>query len=254
MFRILIVDDNEIIRSGLKKTLSRVVGERCEFYEADCGEQAVSMAKVACFNVVFCDIQMKELSGLDVVENIKQHSESTRFVIISGHSDFEYTKQAIKLGVTDYLLKPFKREEIETLIKKILEDISNESTYLSFENLYVDDCLTNDEDANCKIINFTIDYINNNYQRDLSLAYMSNLVSKNYNYFSTLFKNHTGFTFTEYLRNVRIEKAKELLKDMNNKAIDVYTQVGFLDYNHFCKTFTKVVGMSPGVYKSRFMQ
>jgi two-component system response regulator YesN len=104
-----------------------------------------------------------------------------------------------------------------------------------------------------RIIGKALKYIHENYDKDISLAFVANLVSRNYTYFSKLFKNQTGLSFSHYLRNFRIEKAKELIRDTDLKIVDIAKAVGYIDYVHFCKSFTKMVGMPPNKYRESIM-
>lgn len=92
-------------------------------------------------------------------------------------------------------------------------------------------------------------YINDNYNKDLNMAVVSNYVSMNYSLFSYSFKGYTGKNFVNYLKEIRIEKAKELLKDTDLKVIEISQQVGYDNEKHFMKTFKAMCGVSPGEYR-----
>lgn len=92
-------------------------------------------------------------------------------------------------------------------------------------------------------------YINGNYNRDINLAVVSNHVSMNYNVFSTCFKQHTGMNFVNYLKNLRIEEAKNLLRRTDDRIRDISHKVGYENEHHFMKTFKAVCGMSPSEYR-----
>jgi two-component system response regulator YesN len=98
-------------------------------------------------------------------------------------------------------------------------------------------------------IDKAIDYINNSYYKDLNLATVSNLVSLNYSYFSQLFKEQTGENFVNYLKKVRINKAKELLKNGELKIYEVAQKVGYEDSKQFAKIFRSITGVSPIEYR-----
>lgn len=261
MGKILIVDDHKITRKGLKRIIGRIDGCDYEILEAEDGESAEKIALQEHPDIIMTDIKMPNITGLELIARLKPRLKDSHFVIISGYDDFTFARQAIKLGVEDYLLKPLNREDVESLIIKLLNEIGiakekdrNEIKVVKEEDLskivnVKEEDLNENKIVQKLIIEFTIDYISNNYYKDLTLTCMSNLVSKSYNYFSTLFKNETGYNFSTYLRNVRIEKAKELLKNIDSKAMDVAKEVGYENYIHFSKTFTKVVGVNPAKYK-----
>ncbi len=93
-----------------------------------------------------------------------------------------------------------------------------------------------------------IKYVNNNYTTDISLKSVADTLHMNPNYISQLFKKETGLTYTQYLTNLRISKAKQLLQNTELTINEVCEATGFNDYFYFLKTFKKNVGISPGKF------
>ncbi len=129
---------------------------------------------------------------------------------------------------------------IKSVVKRFIDNIYN---HIKEQNLMVD---TN------WIINYIINYIENNYEKDISLTYISNELSMNYSYVSSLFSQKTGVQFSKYLLKIRLEKAKDLLEKSNIKIYELGKKVGFYDSKHFNKTFKKYFGITPGQYKNKF--
>jgi two-component system, response regulator YesN len=102
-------------------------------------------------------------------------------------------------------------------------------------------------------IDVAVKYIKENYNRDLNMATVANYVSLNYTYFSQLFKEYTGVSFVDYLRNIRIDKAKELLKSTNCRIYEVAEAVGYPNAKQFTKIFGEVTGISPVEYRNKRM-
>lgn len=96
-----------------------------------------------------------------------------------------------------------------------------------------------------------IEYINKNYNKDLDLAMVSNEVSLNYSYFSQLFKQHTGESFVTYLKKIRVEKAKELLRSDRYKVYEIANKVGYEDSKQFTKIFRSITGISPVEFRGK---
>ncbi|RAV23304.1 response regulator [Paenibacillus contaminans] len=94
-------------------------------------------------------------------------------------------------------------------------------------------------------------YVAEHYRNDLTLTALANHLFVNASYFSWLFKQETGVTFTTYLTHVRMDTAKNLLKKDEQKVYEVAQFVGYNDYRHFCKMFKKVVGITPKDFKQR---
>lgn len=95
-------------------------------------------------------------------------------------------------------------------------------------------------------------YILNNYRKTLTLEDMGNLTGFNASYFSLLFKKETGKNFMEYVMEVRMEKAKELLKETNESVAVICEKVGYSDIKHFTKNFKKETGLKPSEYRKLY--
>lgn len=116
--RILIVEDEVMIREGLSKlikthTSHTVIGEACN------GQEGLAMAVRYRPELVITDIRMPVMDGLQMIENFHEMNLTIRAVILSGYSEFEYAKKAIRFGVEDYLLKPLAAEDIVEVLERI---------------------------------------------------------------------------------------------------------------------------------------
>ncbi|MDE6221685.1 MAG: helix-turn-helix transcriptional regulator, partial [Lachnospiraceae bacterium] len=95
----------------------------------------------------------------------------------------------------------------------------------------------------------TQDYINKNYSRDLSVEMLASMVYLTPDYLSRLFKKSTGKSLSQYIRQVRMEKASDLLRTSNRKVIDIGASVGYSNYSYFCQSFREYFGKSPEKYR-----
>ncbi len=95
-----------------------------------------------------------------------------------------------------------------------------------------------------------VDYINSNYNNDLTLLDVANYLNINKSYLCTLLKKETGKTFTQLLNEIRIEKSKNLLLENKSSMLNIALQVGFNNQNYFNITFKKITGMTPIEYRS----
>lgn len=107
---------------------------------------------------------------------------------------------------------------------------------------------------NTQDLNEAIRYIHENYHKPLDLAMVSNHVSLNYAYFSNLFKKNVGKGFAEYLRDVRLDKARRLLVQTDHKIIEVAAMVGYESYKSFTRAFRDVMKMQPTEYRQLIRQ
>ena len=92
-------------------------------------------------------------------------------------------------------------------------------------------------------------YIQKNYQKDLTQDFIASLFYLNRSYLSTLFRQKTGMKFVDYLNNVRIEKAKEMLLGTNRKMYQISKAVGYDNTKYFFRIFKKKAGMTPEQYR-----
>jgi len=102
---------------------------------------------------------------------------------------------------------------------------------------------------NIDIVNKAIDYLKHNYNSDVKLEdlAMKSFISKNY--FTRLFKDVTGINFSDYVQQLRIDEARNLLKNTDMKVIDIASQVGFKDLKFFYEVFKKITGKTPGDFR-----
>lgn len=119
--KILIVDDAVFIRKVLRGILQEL-GEEV-VGEASSGNEALRMVKEYRPDVVTLDITLPDMSGLELLKKIKEISSSTQVVMITAISNHEVVKEAMKVGATNYITKPFSREKVEEVLKKVEKNI-----------------------------------------------------------------------------------------------------------------------------------
>lgn len=134
MYRILIVDDEKIERKGIS-FLIKQMNAACELAEAVNGQQALEWLLENEADILLTDVKMPHMDGIELIRKIKEKNINPRMkiIIISGYSDFEYAKLAVKLGVSDYLLKPVDPKEFEPTMKKIMDSIDSEKLEAEFK-------------------------------------------------------------------------------------------------------------------------
>ncbi|SCH79999.1 Uncharacterized response regulatory protein SA0215 [uncultured Ruminococcus sp.] len=131
--KVLIVDDEKLFRDHLRTILCRHQEDFFVCGEAKNGQEALSVMASEYPNIVLADINMPHMDGVEFTKHLKEMSPMTEVVLITGFSEFEYARQAVQLGVLEYILKPFTEEElIECLHKskqKILERREQEKRF-----------------------------------------------------------------------------------------------------------------------------
>lgn len=122
MYKILIADDEEHIRKGIATVLSKM-DYPLEIGEAQDGEVALKAILSGSPDIVLLDVRMPALTGTEVLEMSRKAGIGASFIIISGHSEFEYAQKALNYGAEGYLLKPVDPEKIHELIKLAIKKI-----------------------------------------------------------------------------------------------------------------------------------
>lgn len=122
MYNVLLVDDEKLILEGLKNIIDWEELNLKISDTAENGEEALSKFKQNPADIVITDIMMPKMNGLNLIKEIKAIDNNIKFIILSGYDDFCYTKQAIKLNIENYILKPINEDELlETLKNTILK-------------------------------------------------------------------------------------------------------------------------------------
>lgn len=134
MFNILLVDDEPLIRRGLRTIINRNFSNFAIVGEASNGLEALQLLQQNNVDVVISDIRMPFKDGIELVKDIHENYPYIFTIIISGYNDFEYAKQAIKYKVYEYLLKPIDTKEFIDLMKKLELELQNQITHENNKN------------------------------------------------------------------------------------------------------------------------
>ncbi|GMB01145.1 response regulator [Pelosinus sp. IPA-1] len=121
--KILIVEDEINAREGLVELITKINHEYQVCGKAADGEEGARLAKALQPDLIFVDIEMPKLSGLDMIENVMQSGVNPCFVILSGYADFKFAQRSIKLGVTEYLLKPITYDDLTSVLREMEKKI-----------------------------------------------------------------------------------------------------------------------------------
>lgn len=123
MLRLMIVDDEYIVRQGLKKSLPWDTLDVQWVGDADCVSGAIETARDVLPDIVLCDIRMPGGSGLSVIEEVRKMVPWVQFIMLTAYSDRDLMREAIQLGVCDYLFKPADRRDIQAAIQRAKERV-----------------------------------------------------------------------------------------------------------------------------------
>ena len=230
MKTIVIVEDELRIRMGLARLIEKLdIGARV-IGEASDGVEGLRLIRDLEPDIVITDIRMPRSDGLEMIRKAKEMRLFPKFVILSGYAEFSYAQKAIQLGVTEYLLKPTTISAVRELFAKLIPAKVAEST-------------SEEGKAYSPVIRRMTEEIRMDYGKKLGLEVFADKYHVTPQYLSNLFTKETGSTFSEYLRQVRLEKAKELLLTTDMKVYEVACAVGYPDQKYFSKVFREYTQM-----------
>ena len=241
--RVLLVDDEIIIREGFKRLFDweahdcQVVGEAAD------GMEALAQIDSLSPDIVIMDINIPIMNGLKVIQLSRIKHPEIAFVIVSGYDDFAYCREALRLQITDYILKPVDYEEFGSCI-------DNLKISLFKQRVAAEEPAAQEE----RTINGLTRYLQEHLAEEVSLSVLAEQFHLNPQYISQLFKNEIGVGFLTYLTNIRMEKAKKLLLSTSLSIAEVAEQSGYGDYRVFTKVFKKTEGSTPSQYRRDFLE
>ena len=129
MFKVLIIDDEPMIRKGLIKVVPWEKLDCCVCGEASDGVEGLEMITEYKPDILFADINMPEINGLDMIKEAKSIIPNCKFIILSGYREFTYMQEALRLGAFEYLLKPSNVEHICEVVKRAVMELKYQSDY-----------------------------------------------------------------------------------------------------------------------------
>ena len=125
MYTLLIADDEKIEREGIKFLLQNYK-DQLEIIEAINGKQAYEILSRKKVDILLTDIKMPFMNGIELTKKARELHPNLKIILFSGYSEFEYAREAIQMGVLNYILKPVNPEEFDLVIKNIIKNIQAE--------------------------------------------------------------------------------------------------------------------------------
>lgn len=249
MLKIIIVEDEDIIRNGLVHTIDWLSMGCIVIADAANGQEGLEKILELSPDIVISDIKMPMMNGIDM---IKSAMEKIKFksLILTSYAEFDYAKKAIELGVSDYLLKPVSEEKIRSSIEKVNREFLG--TRKAEETLR-----KNEEDANVinnyllgdsgknYYVKISLEKIRDHFAERISIESVAEELGVSASYLSRKFKETTNDTFLELLNEHRIQQSVKLLSTGRYRVSEIGEKVGFNEYKHFYAVFKKHTGLTP---------
>ncbi|MEG2380851.1 MAG: response regulator [Oscillospiraceae bacterium] len=195
-------------------------------------------------DVILTDINMPEISGLDLMSLAKSLNIKTKFVIISAYDSFKFAQEAIKYGAIEYVLKPLSLQDAHKTLENIKNALDKENgidvtikspPYAISNNSFKD----------------MIEYIKNNFTEKLTLNKLSELFNLNPSYCCQLFKKYYNCSFFDFVTDLKMRAAATMITKDGKSSTEIAEILNY-DYSYFNKIFKKYYGITPLSYKKGY--
>lgn len=249
MNKVLIVEDEELIRKGIALTVDWaslgcvVVGEAAD------GEEGLRKAEDLSPDLIVTDLKMPKLDGIGMLEALRERENQADVIILTAYDSFSYAQSALRLGAVDFLLKPFHDGELEEAVLRLR---TRKEAEKKREQEAEDPLQDLKKGGKSRYVRMTMEYIGEHYQEPgITLGSIAEALALSEGHLSHIFKKETGLTVLSCLTRYRVQKAMELLRTCRYKVYEVAEMVGYRDIAHFSSTFRRIAGMSPSEYLDR---
>ena len=245
MYKVVLIDDEALIVEGLCQVVDWT-GHNCQIAATACdavsGAQAIRQHQP---DILFTDIKMPGEDGLAMLAGLRGEFPRMQIAVLTGYRDFEYAQRAIRLGVSRFLLKPSRMDEIEEALTHMTAQLDR----LPPESEQEPDG-TEDLPANSFLVRQAQGYIQAHHAQRLSLQDVADHCYVSQWHLSKLLNRHLGQTFYDLLNSVRVQEAKKLMEDPALRISEIAEQVGYADTAHFSRVFKRLEGISAAEWRN----
>ncbi len=239
MYTVFIVDDDKYGLVDLKETMEWEKYGFCLKESFLSPVRALESILTYKPDVIFSDIKMPVMNGLDLIRQSMEEGYEGKYVIVSSYDDFQYAKEAIRYGVCDYCLKPLDSREANQVLLNLKRKLDSERTYVKETVVMSNDVMSE-----------MIDYIDINLASKISLNQLCSEYHISASYCCKLFKKYFDKPLGTYILERRMEHAKQLLRMTSLPVQNIAIKCGFDDYFYFAKKFKQYVQLTPSQYRN----
>lgn len=247
MYQVMLVEDDRALRYVYSKMTVwnkygfTIVGEAAN------GVQAVEFVQKHSVDVIFTDIRMPFMDGIETMKQIQKDHPEILFVFVSSYNEFEYAREGLRMGAVDYLVKPMEEKDLEEVLKRLEPMLlqRTEETSMSILQGIVEQEVNWDEPVlqnMCKIFD-------EQKEQNLTLEEVANELQLNKDYFGKLVKNRLGMNYKILYNRYKMECAKPLIKSGKYKVYEISHMLGYTSADYFSQLFKNNIGMTPAEYK-----
>lgn len=225
MLRCAIIDDEKSVHKIINNIIEKDGLPLVISNSAYDGIEGKSLIQKNNFDIIFIDIQMPYLDGFDLISKYPNNN----YIVVTAFDYFDYAQRALRLGVKDILLKPIDREQLAEAVNRAIG-------FKLTKNKVIDEVLL---------------YIHSNFSKEITVSDLAEQNYMNSSNFSRLFKNSVGISIIDYLRKIRINKAKDLLESSYKSISEIALEVGYKSENLFYKDFKRIENITPSKYREK---
>jgi len=254
MIRACVVDDEKLVRKGIitimpwDKFSIKVVAEAAN------GVRALEVMAEQPIDLLFTDLTMPEMDGIQLIHAVKEKYPNVQTVILTCHPEFEYVQEALRLGAIDYILKTqLENDLMEDVLSKIVgryheriaitQPVRQEEPLFTPQGSYPEDIVLAIQQA--------VVYMQEQEEINFTQEEVAKVASMSRGYFSQCFKDIVGIRFHKYVKDLRLNKAKQLLLTTNRPIYAIAEQTGFKDEKYFSRLFLMEVGTLPSDFRQQ---
>ncbi|HHU02595.1 MAG TPA: response regulator [Christensenellaceae bacterium] len=247
MYRALIVEDENLMRDYLSANLTNFCAEWEATAVACDGEEALEKLQKESFDGIVTDIRMPVMNGLEMARILREREENLPILIISGYDEFDYARTAVRLNISDYLLKPINEEDLSAALSLMATQVGTNHNDHKSHNFVK-------ESAANGLAQKAQDFILAHYTEPISLTSVAEELGVTAAYLSTVFHREMGSTYSQTLLRIRMENAARMLSTSHLKVWEIAQAVGFPSAKHFTHVFGKYFHCSPIEFRTKKMR
>lgn len=240
-YTVIVAEDEELLLNNLVQKVGKADPDFQVVGTAQTGDQALALVEKLHPDLVITDIRMPVMDGIALLTRVRSQFPFIKFIITSGFSDFEYTKKAITLKVSEYLLKPVDPDELQETLQKIKREF--QIARKDYESVFNPGTAAKTPSQIASILK---DFIVKNYGDDINLNLIADNMNYSPSYLTKIFCQAYDCTPTKYLLNLRMDQAQKLLIHEPSLSVkQVGEMCGYHDQGYFSRIFKKHTGKSP---------
>lgn len=228
--RLLVIDDDPRISESLQDAFDK-------YQFIPCLSGVEGLEKLSCdteIDLVLLDYRLKDMDGLTILKKIRESGNKIGIILITAYSDKELIIKCLENNANNFVEKPFRFDEIDDKIQKALKLTHRVRTPRI--------------QARAHVLH-TAEFISSQEGKDITLNGLSRRLNCSSKYYSRIFKQNMGKTFTEYRLRIKMQKAKKLLSDTEYSINHISNLLGYMNPSAFMKIFKKLEGVTPSQYR-----